>query len=301
MWQKCNKGTAIIPTYNRPHDIKKCLFSLQNQSQPFHQIIIVDSSDTPLITDKTFQDVLSGERFNGAELVYLHTKKGLPFQRNRGIERATGDIIYFFDDDAHIAQNYLEIMTKTFQEHPNYGGGMGVIANMPASYKRRTLFTKPFLLGRYGERYGRFTASGLPIFSYNAQTFTTVGVLNGCAAYRKEVLDEFCFDEKLGGYAFMEDCDMSKRVSRKHKLFFQPAAKLYHEPSPSARMQPVKLFDMYMYNYCYLFYKNFYQENRWRLFAHIWSIIGLHFQALRARSWRQFVGYMRGVMRYYFW
>ena len=43
-------------------------------------------------------------------------------------------------------------------------------------------------------------------------------------AFRRNVLDEFRFDEQFKGYSFMEDCDISYGVSRKYKVMFTPFA-----------------------------------------------------------------------------
>ena len=81
-------------------------------------------------------------------------------------------------------------------------------------------------------------------------------------AFRKEILERHQFDERFHGYAYMEDGDIARRISYYKPLFFNPRAKLQHLESPAARDRVVDNSAMFVYNYRYLFFKNFYQCNR---------------------------------------
>ena len=139
----------------------------------------------------------------------------------------------------------------------------------------------------------------MPTHPYGINTFKQVEVLNGCAAYRKDILQKHRFDEQLDGYAYMEDCDMSRRVSYEVSLFFNPAAKLYHYNSPENRDHVIKNRAMYIHNYSYLFFKNFYSRNKFKLLAYYWSVLGLCIEAiiLGKREWLR--GYIYGLRRFY--
>lgn len=289
-------SSVIICTRNRIKDLLRSLISLQNQTIKPDELIIVDSSDKKISELKEFQDIFSQTKFPNTKLIYKHTTPGLTKQRNEGIELSGSEIIYFFDDDVELENNYLEEMNKIYQDNPQYSGGMGCVTNInPEPSKKYKFFRKFFLLQRdYSS--GKFTASGMPTHTYGRKEFLEVEVLGGCCfSFRRDIVKKYLFDEKLGYYAYMEDCDISKRISDSHKLFYNPRAKLKHFHSPLARDKVVANRAMYIKNYRYLFFKNFYPQNKLRIFCYVWSIFGLFLQALLFLNFKELRGYCRGL------
>lgn len=288
---------VIICTRNRLSDIVRCLESLVLQTTMPNQIIVVDSSDQPLQEYREFQEFFNNDRFANVNLIYIHTAPGLTLQRNVGIDLATCDIMHFLDDDVILTSHYLASMTAIFQDNPKYAGGMGTITNIPVPSKNNwhRLLRHIFLLQRdYAS--GNFTASGMPTHAYGTAHFKNVQVLGGCCmAYRSWVFKKHRFDEQLTRYAFMEDCDFSRRVSYEYPLFYNPAAKLEHHPSKSNRDGVIDNRAMYMKNYRYLFYKNVYPRNRLTITAMWWSIIGLFVEAVLTRNVDYIKGYWKGL------
>ena len=84
------KASVIICTRNRPDDIITCLHSLVVQTSSPDELIIVDSSDTPISRDPFFNQVINEFK---ARYIYVQSEPGLTLQRNKGIKLATGDII----------------------------------------------------------------------------------------------------------------------------------------------------------------------------------------------------------------
>lgn len=289
------KTTVILCTRNRASDILTCLNSLLEQQQEPDELIVVDSSDVPLEKNEQFRQQFSKTSFPKTSLEYLHTKPGLTYQRNVGIDRATGDILYFFDDDVILDAAYLCEMNKTFQQHPEYAGGMGTISNVKKGSFRYQSFRKLFLLPRE-HASGNFTWSGMPTHPYGTRTFKSVEVLGGCCmAFRRDAVKKHLFDERFSGYAYMEDADIGRRISYKYPLFFNPRARLEHLESPLARDRVVDNSAMFVYNYRYLFFKNFYKRNRLKIVAHWWSLVGLFLEGLLLKDWQRVRGYWRGL------
>ena len=291
------KTTVILCTRNRARDIVICLHSLSEQTEHPAEIIVVDSSDQPLEKDERFQKLFSKTYFSKTTLLYLHTKPGLTYQRNVGIAHASGEVIYFFDDDVILDCDYLREMNVIFQQHPEYAGGMGSISNLKRGSFRYQLFRKIFLLPR--ERAsGKFTWSGMPTHPYGGDRFKQVEVLGGCCmAFRKEVLQKHRFDERFHGYAYMEDGDIARRISYERPLFFNPKAQLQHLESPAARDRIVDNSAMFVYNYRYLFFKNFYKKNRLKIIAHWWSLFGLFLEGTLRKDWQRVRGYGKGLRK----
>jgi GT2 family glycosyltransferase len=287
-------STVIVCTRNRVHDLITMLASLKKQTVLPNEIIVIDASNEPVLHNQHFAACWQ-ELHQLACLIYHHTTPGLTAQRNKGVTLASGDILYFFDDDVILTPDYLEQMQRAFQRFPAYGGGMGTIA--PCSrYKPwvnilRTLF---FLQRDYAA--GTFTLSGMPTHPYGTTTAKTVEVLGGCCmAFRSSVFKNYQFDEALTGYGYMEDSDFSYRVSRQWSLFFNPSAVLEHRQSPASRDSVADNKAMLIANYTYLFFKNCYPRSRLTALAYMWSVIGLWLEALcivRNKQW--LIGYAKG-------
>lgn len=287
---------VIICTRNRPDDLVRALESIAHQTYSLYELIIIDSSDHSMCSNQTVVHWFNWFSTHQVRFVYEHTRPGLPLQRNAGISHAHADVVYFFDDDVQLMPDYLSSMQLMFKQHPKYAGGMGNVINIgPIPSWRYRLFRTLFLL-QQDYASGMFTASGMPTHVFGSTTFATVEVLSGCCmAYRRQILQRYTFDEKLNGYAYMEDCDMSRRVSREYPLFFNPEAKLYHFHSPVSRDGVAKNRAMLMRNYRYLFFKNFYPYNRLKIIAYVWSVIGLFLEAILLGRGDYLRGYWQGL------
>jgi glycosyltransferase involved in cell wall biosynthesis len=290
--------SVVIPTRNRLVDICAMLRTIHAQTVIPAEIIIIDSSDELLIANEEFKAIFSRDIFIHTTLVYEHTPlRGITVQRNRGIRLVTQPITHFMDDDMLLAPDYLERMHEVFDAYSYYAGGMGTLSVSVPQKSFNGLLRRIFLLQRIYAS-GHFTPSGMPTHPYGRKDFLDVTVLNGCASYRTYVFKEYQCDESLGVYAYMEDCDLSKRVSSQYRLFFNPQAHLDHTISTHNRLDIVENRAVFIRNYTYLFFKNFYPERKIRICAYAWSILGLFLEALIARNKKYCVGYVRGLWRY---
>lgn len=296
-------SSIIICTRNRLNDIIPALKSIQQQTDLPTELIVVDSSDIKLTENPLFNATFDQKQFPHTRLIYKHTKSGLTYQRNIGLTLSKKDLIYFFDDDVILDPQYLKQMNLTFAKNPHWAGGMGSITNMrqkrgtayAIGHFLRTLF---FLQRDFSS--GKFTLSGMPTHTYGTRQFKTVEVLGGCCmAYRASMLNNNQFDENLFGYAYMEDCDFSRRVSYHAPLFFNPEAKLCHYNSPTSRDTIIENKAMFIRNYSYLFFKNFYPHNRLKIVAYYWTIIGLFLEAIIRGKIKEAQGYYQGLKQFY--
>lgn len=292
--------SALVCTRNRPEDIARFLGSLKTQTSLPHELVVVDSSDQPLAQNTHFNELCRQLEQQQVAIVYAHTRPGLTYQRNQAVARATSKVLYFFDDDVILDPDYLATMQSVFEANPHYAGGMGNVTN--DSYKKPLIdysLRKLFLLPRLDDS-GTFTASGMPMHPYGAPSPAHVHVLGGCnMAYRRAIFARHHFDERLGGYGYMEDVDLSYRVSRYAPLFYNPCATLKHMNSPLSRDKVEANRAMFIRNYSYLFFKNIYPHARWRLLLYYWSVIGLFVQVLMVRDLAFIRGYIRGLREFY--
>jgi GT2 family glycosyltransferase len=293
---KPQTSSVIICTRNRIPDLLCMLVSLAKQTHMPDEVIIVDSSTTPATDNQDFKKIWEAQAFKVTNRIYLHTDPGLTYQRNQGVKAAQGDIIYFFDDDVVLTPDYLEKMQQAFQNKPTYLGGMGNVTNIAPYRPIVNLFRALFFCQR-NYAHGNFTPSGMSTHALGNKKFATVEVLSGCCmAFKASVFKKHLFDEKLRFYGYMEDCDFSYRVSLDGPLFFNPNALLEHNESPLNRDKIVDNKAMFIANYTYLFYKNFYPQNRLKIIAYYWTILGLFLEAIFVVRNVQWVrGYIKGL------
>lgn len=293
--------SVVIPTCNRKEEIVFLLHSLKKQIISPKEIIIVDSSDDRLSSHKEFNNFFSEIFFPNTKLNYIYSeKKGAALQRNIGAKSAAGDLIFFIDDDRDLRPDYIQKMYEIFKKDPNFAGGMCQIDGCgQKKINFNILLRKFFLLQREGES-GKFTFSGMPVHPYSSNKFTPVNVLDGTAVYKREVFLKYCFDENLGKYSYMEDCDLSWRISQDYKLFFYPETMMFHNISKKNRLNIVENRAVYIRNYSYLFFKNFYSKNKLRIFGYLWSVTGLFIEAILARNRNYLKGYCLGLRSFYF-
>ena len=101
--------SVVIPTCNRPDDLRNCLEALDAQrgSRPL-EILVVDNrpgtgSPTPAVVAE-FEHVTLMEE----------PKPGLSYARNAGFAAATGDILIAIDDDVTVPEGWLERLVAPF-------------------------------------------------------------------------------------------------------------------------------------------------------------------------------------------
>lgn len=293
------KTSIVVPTRNRPIELVRFLESVLVQVEMPHEVIIVDSSDNRVDVGESFKLVKEKLLAEHIKFIFKLSSRGAAYQRNIGAALASGDILYFFDDDVVLSSQYLREMNKIFLNNPKYAGGMGTITDPKTDFSFNRFIRIIFFMQRENA-LGKFTCSGMPTHAYGKRYFCEVEVLGGCCmAYRKKIFDQYGFDENLGFYSYMEDCDLSKRISKKYPLFYNHAAYLQHLHTPTAREHIVINRARFLRNYSYLFFKNFYKENPFRIIAYLWTVIGLFFEAFLMRSKPHLKGYISGLYHFY--
>ena len=94
--------SIVIPVYNSEHFLEACLESLYSQNNVLFEVIIIDDGST----DNTKIICQKWEKNNkNFKYVFQHNK-GPSAARNRGIEEADGDFLYFMDSDDTMASYY---------------------------------------------------------------------------------------------------------------------------------------------------------------------------------------------------
>lgn len=110
-----NLVSVIVPAYNYAHFLPDTLQSIQEQSYPHWECIVVDDGSTDNTRNIVAEFVKADERFK-----YIFQKnKGLPGARNTGIKEACGKYIQFLDADDMIEANKLADHVSFLIKHPD--------------------------------------------------------------------------------------------------------------------------------------------------------------------------------------
>lgn len=236
--------SVIIPTYNRYDDLTVCIRSILQQSRLPDELIIVDDAELP---DVPLQQDCEAR---GIKVIYFKKDKpGLTASRNQGIKLASGDLLYFLDDDVELFSQYIEHIERVFDldKQHKLGGVGGVIDNDPPLSRSKTLrrwLDLCFMVT--GPVEGKVLRSGFCVnFGSTGKVFdgqTPVDFLaGGVCAYRQQVFEQLLFDENFKGYGLGEDKDFSYRLSKQSALVVTPEAKLNHYESPKMRFDKAQL------------------------------------------------------------
>lgn len=108
------KISIIVPVYNVSQYITKCLDSICGQTYKHIELILVDdcgSDDSMTIV----QDYLTSHTFIDAHIIFHQKNRGLSAARNSGMEKASGEYVYFLDSDDYITPDCIEALVKPLQ------------------------------------------------------------------------------------------------------------------------------------------------------------------------------------------
>jgi len=107
--------SVIVPVFQTENYIKDCLDSLLQQSYELLEIIIIEngSSETCTSIIKEFQ-----QKDNRIQLYILEENKGPGYARNFGMQKATGDYLYFLDSDDYLPRETIELLVEHIKEYP---------------------------------------------------------------------------------------------------------------------------------------------------------------------------------------
>jgi glycosyltransferase involved in cell wall biosynthesis len=289
-------SSFIIATRNRPEHLETAVRSLLDQTVLPGELCIVDASDeTP-----SRAEIERLCREAGVRLDYVHpAQPGLTRQRNLGIDRTSGDPVFFIDDDVWMApEAHGEVLAEYAKWGPELGGVRGVWLDPPAPGRASVLWRKLFGMETWGpEASGRMRPGFFTdVVTTSADVRRVESFVGWFMSFRREVFDHQRFDENLGDYAFKEDADFSFRLVRRGYVLVQtPRAKVDHAKTDLRRLTPFELQRMNMANQVYLHRKLMPQTPKYKA-ALWWGLTGTFIlnvgKAVQARD----PGYATGML-----
>ena len=104
METNCPKVSIIIPVYNVEKYLKKCLDSVINQTLKDIEIICIDDGST----DSSYTILNEYAQKDNRFVILKQKNNGAGAARNKGIEIAKGEYLYFLDSDDFVDITLLE-------------------------------------------------------------------------------------------------------------------------------------------------------------------------------------------------
>jgi glycosyltransferase involved in cell wall biosynthesis len=181
--------SVVMPTRNRPTLLARAIASVQAQSYPNWELLVIDDAST----DGT-PALLSSLR-SDAIRVCAGPGKGVCAARNIGLAAARGDLIAYLDDDNIMHPNWLKSVAWGFEQWPQSDALYGAfVIDNPA---------------RNGNPDGELPR--LYFYRYDKLALTHSNIADMSAIAHRNGLPEARFDETLIG---LGDWDLMLRLTR---------------------------------------------------------------------------------------
>ena len=183
--------SIIVPTYNRPSSLSRCLQSLVALDFPrdAYEVVVVDDGGG---ADLTAVITPIADHIN-IQLA-RQANSGPAAARNHGAELANGRFLAFIDDDCHTAPGWLTVFQEQLAGAPQVLIGGKVVNGLPHNlYSAASQLLIDYLYAYAQKR----PSSGLRFFTSNnlalaADVFAAVGGFNAAMPLAAGEDREFC-------------------------------------------------------------------------------------------------------------
>jgi len=115
------KISVIIPTYRRPQLLRQALHSLQGQSLPTFEVIVVDNASDPEVERMVHAVKELPVRY------VPEARLGLHYARHAGVYATDAELLVFTDDDATFDRDWLQAYQDAFTCHADMAAAGGPV------------------------------------------------------------------------------------------------------------------------------------------------------------------------------
>jgi GT2 family glycosyltransferase len=218
--------SVVIPTCNRPDDLRRCLAALrlQRRIRPC-EIVVIDNRPGPASPTtavlREFPDVR----------VIEESRPGLSYARNAGFAAASGDILIAIDDDVVVPDGWLERLVAPFAR-PEVMAVTGHVLPLELETRSQVQFEA---YGGLGKGFNGFDVDGQWFRSIRGAVPTWNLGATANAAFRATIFDDpriGMLDEALGAgtpTGCSEDTYLFYRILKAdHTIVYEPTAFVWH-------------------------------------------------------------------------
>ena len=221
----------IICVHNALVDVKRCLRSVLDHSNPPYRLILVDDGSQ----DETRDFLAYFARQQDCVLIRNESARGYTFAANQGLRAVHGDFAILLNSDTLVTPGWLDRMTACALSDDRIGV-VGPLSNtaswqsIPQISEDGDWATNPLPDNMTVEEMGALVAAG------SARLYPEMKLLNGfCLFIRRAVLDQIgLFDEEQFGAGYGEEDDFCLRArAAGWKLALADDVYIYHAQSKS--------------------------------------------------------------------
>ncbi|MFQ5524617.1 MAG: glycosyltransferase family 2 protein [Thermoanaerobaculia bacterium] len=210
-------ASVVIPTRNGLDYLPDCLASLERQTLPDIEVIVVDNGSTD--SSRAYL----AKAYPWVRTIFLEQNFGFAAACNIGIEASRGRFVALLNNDARASPDWLEHLVLAADLRPRIGM---VASKILSDLETRTIDSAGMLI--YPDGIGRQRGRG-QVDSGQFDGATETLFPSGCAAlFRREMLADIgLFDEDF--FAYCEDTDLGLRgVLAGWEAVLAPRAEVHH-------------------------------------------------------------------------
>jgi GT2 family glycosyltransferase len=232
--------SVIIPTYKRPDSLQKTIESLLLNSLLPDEILIIDDDQIPtqLLTDLKSSCEGSGVALKYYKKNHKKIRKGLSESKNWAATLASGDIIFYLDDDVVLNINYCAELMSVWSAHKDDSNLIGVGGRI-SNNRRTSTFEKIYrnLFGLTGECAWDVNSVGFQVWDEGVSVTQKAYYLHGgVSSYRRSLIIKYPFATFSGGRTGLEDVEHCLRTKLAgYHFYYVPDAHLTHHPALAGR------------------------------------------------------------------
>jgi GT2 family glycosyltransferase len=242
--KKRDRISVVIPNWNGEKIIGSCISSLQNQTFPPYEIIVVDNASTDL-SKKIIRKI-----HPNINLIELKKNLGFAGAVNRGIKVAKGNYILIFNNDARADSNLLKVLIHTIKEKK-----VGAVTPRVIRDKYpRSMESAGDFINIVGQAFHRGYGDSINRWNKKEEVFLVPAT---AALFAKSVFhDVGLFDESF--FAYGEDVDWCLRAQiLGYRFFYEPKGIVYHKHKYTGKRNPRLLEYLQFRNMILCIIKNF--------------------------------------------
>ena len=257
--------SVIITVYNKEELLSKCIESIINQSYKKLEIIIINDGSTDN-SENIIERYLEDDRIR----YYVQPNKGIAFTRNKGIELAKGEYLFFMDGDDELPLDSIHLLANRINN--NFDIVIGNYVYRTESYIRKNsaLMEKKYSnvseLRSIQLKYDMFLSNGRPLSSVCNKLYRKLFLVSNKIYFENDVLAE---DRLFNLYCYC--CNPSMIVINKYTYIIN---QIENSRSRSYNEEFYKLtINLTIKFYEFLIGKNLLEGNRDLLFFNLMNDI----------------------------